>query len=284
MTGGMRKVSKLKSAAFRNFSWMLALVKLPGSCKTVLDWCPFEDGVCMNDILVRSNERCIHCYEQYKWTEENIERYAQGLNVMLFDLSTLKKLRLEDFDTIHIIVVDPASIKDDNKSLMYVGTQLSRSHHTYLIQVCHMPEGSADITLLAGLPFVPSDPPVITSSQELIDWLIRYCAKYVSAMASIPGVSSVMQSRIDPASAGWLSRSDVQEMTSAVSPAPAFTAGPPRTPLEQVTRILLEELPDVAEDIRDESLLRGISGVGARDYAIRRAGERVSEKVADLRR
>lgn len=91
-----------KGRRFKTFSHLLALALPSGTGESVLDWCPFLEGNTLQKIVEELNAKSISFYEGQGWSSGYVENLAPILNILSDDLSTVHKLREDDFKDIHI--------------------------------------------------------------------------------------------------------------------------------------------------------------------------------------
>ncbi|MEW6162171.1 MAG: hypothetical protein AB1606_02460 [Nitrospirota bacterium] len=165
---------------------LLALVYTPATGKSILDWTPFEGGDTLDKIITNHNVRCIEGYQRLRWLPEFIEDLVEGIDIVPHDLSTVDKLRIWDFASIRIIMVDLNAIWEQTKIEQIKVRMSKHDQYYFLAQVSRSPSIMSRITDFQPLPVKPSTPEIIVDQTTFEEWLSRFCEGYCTTITSMP--------------------------------------------------------------------------------------------------
>ncbi len=199
---------------------LLALAYTPATGMSILDWTPFEGGDTLDKIVTNHNVRCIEGYQRLGWLPEFIEDLVEGIDIMPHDLSTVDKLRILDFASIRIIMVDLDAIWEQTKIEQIKVRMSKHDQYYFLAQVSQSPSIMSRITDFQPLPVKPSTPEIVVDQTTFEEWLSRFCEGYYTAITSTPPPTGDL--------------STIQAYTKA--------------------------LPEVAAKVRDAAIIRDLSG------------------------
>ena len=236
---------------FKKYLKLLALTHISEN-DTVLDWCPFEGGDRLDTIITNYNIRCIQSYSEC--LPEAIEAIVEGIDTMEdFDLSTVRDLKSEDFDDIHIILIDLdaiGEIEERTTMLDHIKACLSKTHFTFLLQVSRASSKKSLVTYFLPLPVGPSKPEIMSDQETFERWLNGFCEHY---------------------------------RTPYTAPPPDMIMGDPKA-----LRTYYKTLPGVAAKVRDAAIIRDLSEeetislahqVSMKEIALTRIAEQVHTRT-----
>lgn len=181
----------------KNRMQLLALAFPPGSRKSIRDWCPFQDNIPLWNIIKSYNDICLEGYEALDFLPEEIEEYAEIIDIVHYHLGTVNDLRKEQYvNKILIILIDLEAVKkligsqdmadiqaiDKVTELRNVKNRIE-GYKPYLCQVSQedLPNSLYE-TYFKG-KVVPSDPVIIKSNNQFIGWLgMRLCRTFRKAL------------------------------------------------------------------------------------------------------
>ncbi len=172
---------------FKNYIKLLALTFTPKTCRSILDWTPFQGGDTLNKIIDDHNASCLKCYKRTGLLPELVEKYVEesgeGISVDLRDLSKVDKLRSYDFAVIRILLFDLDSIGSETSELNIIRNLLLLSlgrqfQWYYLLQVSHSSGWASRASEFLGLPVLPTKPEILPNQDAFKDFLMRLCKAY----------------------------------------------------------------------------------------------------------
>lgn len=157
---------------------ILPLALTPQYCKRISEWCPFENGDPLKDIVDNHNTKCKQIHER-RCTPEDVEMFINEIEIVMHDLSRVDRLKETDFETIWIILVDLDAVQGMERELDRIRYYMSRSKHRYyLTQVRKDPNANSLAEFFNQMPVFPYplDPPQILCNQEDFEhFLWHFC-------------------------------------------------------------------------------------------------------------
>lgn len=227
---------------FQNQIHLLALANTPESCTSILDWVPFPGGDTLGQVINRHNERCVQGYQQLGLLRDWIETLAEVVKIVPHDLSTIEDLRKKDFAKIRILVIDLDAIEKARTVMRKITLLMAGYDHFYHLAQISQEHSAVPCTEdFAGLPVIPSRPPVLMDLSVFKSFLARLCEAHRTVLSSYP-LLPLPSSRPDE-----ITEQDLVE--ASLSVASSRRANPQ----------YIEALPSVASDIRDAAILRDLS-------------------------
>lgn len=169
---------------FKQYESLLALSYAPPSNKSILDWCPFKDGVKLVDIITEYNEKCFQSYAEIL-SEKFAKELTSGISVLLYDLSTVHKMKSEEFKKIRFLLIDLDAIRSnfEKEKLDYIRKHIDLSGRPcFLLQVSTKPDATPypkNLRPALSLPFgsrmFAEIPEIICDRETFKKALFNYC-------------------------------------------------------------------------------------------------------------
>lgn len=186
---------------------LLALSFTPKSGRSILDWHPFNQRT-LGKIIDDHNKQCLDEYLRRGWVPDDIEAMVQTIDIVLSDLSNVKELRVRDYRTIGIVVVDLSEIDRIKAELNNIKYQISAYRHPFhLPQISQAEKAVSAADSFRPLPFLSTDPEIIRTEPEFEAFLGRLCYFYRIAIDTIRSASPPPDTPPDdPALQGYIDR------------------------------------------------------------------------------
>lgn len=157
--------------AFKHYETLLALSYAPPGNKSILDWCPFRDGVKLVDIISEYNEKCFQSHLEQWQIEEFVENQTVGIDVVPYDLSTVQKMKSEEFEKIRFLLIDLDAIRInlEKEKLEYIRNHIDiLKINCFLLQVSTKPDVTPYPTYFRPFFSIPFGPPLFPDIPEII--------------------------------------------------------------------------------------------------------------------
>jgi hypothetical protein len=204
---------------------LLALARTPKSGRSILDWNPFNQRT-LGKIIDDHNQQCIAEYLRRGWVQDDIEAMVQTIDIVLSDLSNVGELRVRDYRTIGIVVLDLNEIDRIKTKLNNIKYQISAYRHPFhLPQISQVAKAVSAADSFRPLPFLSTDPEIMRTEPEFEAFLGKLCYFYRTAINTLRTASP-----------------------------------PPDTPPDDpALQGYIDGIPNLAANVRDAAVARGLT-------------------------
>ena len=177
---------------FKLLEKLLLLVYKPDEPPSVRRWRPFAASSSIQAIVNEHNQDVVRSYEEWGWTEEQMENLVPKVSILDYDITGASSLRKERFSTIYFIIVHVDSvsrrkkeidIETFRKEMSVIRNGMLANQHPYYFGIIDSPLDDFMNDYFTGTTKIPF---ILRKEKELRDYLAKPPDKLRQIYSNLP--------------------------------------------------------------------------------------------------